>query len=307
MSSLSLTLPVKGESAAPADTAVNNAFTAISSWANGSVGVSNLEASLKTRLGPEVVVATENVSAAAGTTVAMNSGSERTVTLPNAPATGTVNGVINLGSAVCKVAPFAGKIKWGSLEVTELPILTGSSVQLVFEGSNWVVVSAPRMSGHTNIAAEQETSSASFVKLTTPDEVEVWLPENGLIQIGFQATWQQSNASAATAAIFIGANQMTIAASAGTAPAAMSTTIGGTTAKWTPLSTSQKGLTSGAAAAEYGGDVSTGQMIGVESGQPMCVSVFAAAGAYKVSVQFKASAGSVKAKNRKLWVEAKPF
>ena len=174
------------------------------------------------------------------------------------------------------------------------------------KAANIVPTAAPAHA-HSEVAAEQETASTSFTTLATPDEATIYLPSNGLITIGYQATWKTSAASPA-AQIFIGANELKVAPSAGGAAGAASAATISSGLNWAALATGPAGLTSGTGASEYTGDVTTGQLVGVA--YPVVqglTSVFAAAGTYKVSVQFKASSGSVKVKNRKLWVEAKPF
>jgi hypothetical protein len=132
------------------------------------------------------------------------------------------------------------------------------------------------------------------------------LPTDGLLLVGYQATWQESNAGQARASLFIGATQAKVAAG-GAAPGVQEAQIsysgGAVPPLDAPLATGTAGLTSGTPgpAGTYTGDVTTGQIMyaGGSSGGP-CV-VFAAAGTYDISVQFKAGAGSVTVKNRKLW------
>lgn len=152
-----------------------------------------------------------------------------------------------------------------------------------------------------------------------PDQVSgIVLPTNGLIAVAYQATWQESVDNAARAAIFIGANQLKIGATNVAAPVVQDAANDMTINTDAVLATGPGGLQGfGAAfaAAAYGGDVTTGQVIGNAmyqanqtgggpGGSPMGgpVYIFAAAGTYTVSVQFKASSGTVTAKNRKLWV-----
>lgn len=171
-----------------------------------------------------------------------------------------------------------------------------------------------QITGHTNIAASESRTNTAFGTLTTPDQVGgIVLPANGLITVWYQATWQESVNGAAAAAIFVGANQLVFAALSG-APALGAASIGGGfTGKNTPLSTWPSGLTSpGDTAVQYSGDVTTGQAVaataggvGAATGGPCYI--FAAAGTYTISVQFKAVSGSVTASNRKLWVQALTF
>src|SRR5947209_6346937 len=66
--------------------------------------------------------------------------------------------------------------------------------------------------GATNIAASQSVSNVAYTPLATADQVTgITLPTNGLLQVWYQATWQESVAGAARAAIFVGSNQAQIA------------------------------------------------------------------------------------------------
>jgi hypothetical protein len=176
--------------------------------------------------------------------------------------------------------------------------------------------------GKSIIATSEARSNTAYGTLTTPDTVTVTMPTDGLIAVGYQATWQESVQGAAEAAIFIGANQLK-AASGNGLPDAQSAVLGSpiSAATPTPLFTFGGGLGSmGAMGAGYSGDVTTGQIVGgampggnIRSKLAITtitqtgaagggLLVFAAAGSYAVTVQFKASSGSVTAANRKLWV-----
>jgi hypothetical protein len=199
-------------------------------------------------------------------------------------------------------------------------LATDSNALYYCDGSAWRTIYGSR--GATNISTSQSTSSASFTTLATPDQVtNVVLPTNGLIQVWYQATWQNSVANSGQAVIFVGSNAVSVApsvaAGAGFYPA------GGPaqTAQNHPLVTIPTGLAGGTVSdnVAYGGDVTTGQTVGVtKATEPQTTnvvyglggpcSIFAAAGTYTISVQFRAfSGGSVTASNRKLWVQAIPF
>jgi hypothetical protein len=178
--------------------------------------------------------------------------------------------------------------------------------------------------GFSNIATSQSTGSTTFVTLATPDQVAVTLPANGLIQVWFQGQWQESVSGAARAAIFLGSNQLQSQQGAGGhGPGVIAAATNGSTAGLTlPLATCSGGLAGVFSAFTWSADVSTGQIVGVQ-GQPQIDTagtilgggatfggpcyIFAAAGAYTVSVQFKASSGTVTALNRKLWATTIPF
>lgn len=158
--------------------------------------------------------------------------------------------------------------------------------------------------GYLNIATTESRTNAAYGLLTTPDRIQnVVLPSGGLIAIAVQATVQESNLGACRVAVFIGANQLKIA-SGSSAPVVQETGArGGTVARDNVVCSFPGGLTIVDSSTNYGGDVTTGQVIGTSLsavGGPMYV--FAAAGTYDISVQYKASAGSVTAKNRSLWV-----
>jgi hypothetical protein len=182
--------------------------------------------------------------------------------------------------------------------------------------------------GKSIIAAEESRTNVAYGKLTTPDEVQnVVLPADGLIVVGYHALWKESVADASRAAIFIGANQLTIASSVqGGAARATAAVQGGTADKYRTLTSFSGGLLSTSSdTSPAHTNIATGQVLGAYAGStsgiatwevgtqaPLLqadenalgglVCVFAAAGTYTVSVQFKASSGSVTAKERKLWV-----
>ena len=186
------------------------------------------------------------------------------------------------------------------------------------------------------IATAQSTTSTSYVKLTTPDQVTgITMPTNGLMAVWFQGLWSEQAINDARAAIFLnsgsGDQQLFMADSAQLTDnvpqaAAIGSNLGvGINA---PLVSAPNGLISQEGTGML--EVTTGQALGVggvsgyswESagtqynvyGGPYIPGVggpcyiFAAAGVYTISVQFKSVGGhTVQAQNRKLWVEAKPF
>jgi hypothetical protein len=168
-------------------------------------------------------------------------------------------------------------------------------------------VSFPSQMKKSIIPTAESRNNAAYGTLPTPDQVTVVLPTDGLLKILFQATWQESVTNAARAAIFIGANQLVASTTAAATPpvqaASLSPTGSGVDAL---LTTTVSGLSGAQSAANYTGDLTTGQLVGSTTAGGPCF-VFAAAGTYVVSVQFKASSGSVTAKNRKLWVGVEPY
>lgn len=189
--------------------------------------------------------------------------------------------------------------------------------------------------GHSNIATSQSTSSTTYTTLSTPDQVTgIALPTNGLIAVWYQALWQDS-AAAAQAAIFLNSTQLQTQGYDGSThgPVVQSAINDGGFALNQALFSFFGGLASSQSSSAYGADVTTGQIVGFTgtgtavgvqfgarsasfyytdtSGNDVIVGgpcyIFAAAGIYTVSVQFKTSSGSVTASNRKLWVQAIPF
>jgi hypothetical protein len=171
--------------------------------------------------------------------------------------------------------------------------------------------------GTSIITATESRTNTAYGTLTTPDQVTgIVLPTNGLITVWYQATWQESVDGAASAAVFLGSNQlvgaMVNAAAASTAGASVASIGCGTAAIDKPLASYAGGLISNqgfvSATAYSTGDVTTGQIVGqniltptvlIPAGGP--ITIFAAAGTYTISVRFKSTSGSMTAKNRKLW------
>lgn len=189
-----------------------------------------------------------------------------------------------------------------------------SDVKAAFAQSAGMNQSGQTVKGSSVISTSQSTGSTTFTTLATPDQVSgIVLPTPGLIAVWYQATWQESVANAGHAGLFLGASQVNIGINNGSS-VQVSSIIGGVANTDTPLSTWGGGFTSvTSSGTPYVGDVSTGQIIGAEQqtgtaftqGGPCYI--FAAAGTYTVSVQFKASSGTVTAKNRRLYVQALSF
>lgn len=172
--------------------------------------------------------------------------------------------------------------------------------------------------GKSIIATEESTTSSSYTYLTTPDRVQnVVLPTDGLIFVAYTADWYRNGGSGASAALFVGANQAKIAVSDQSIPREQYAVA--RTGGYGKLLTTPGGLVSGSGA--YSGDEATGQILGtakslsgsyesyaftnVVTAPSMTGGVctlFAAAGTYDIGIKFKASSGTVYAKERKLWV-----
>jgi hypothetical protein len=162
--------------------------------------------------------------------------------------------------------------------------------------------------GVSAVTGSDSRTGATYATMPTPDRVTgVQLQSNGLLFIAYQAAFSSSVPSAGSAAVFLNSNQLKVAAAPAPVVQEAATPAGTLPA---PLATTALGLAcdTGAAATAYTGDVTTGQIVGVFQnlgvnafyGGPLVVK--AAAGTYTVSVQFKASSGSVTASNRLLAV-----
>jgi hypothetical protein len=191
-------------------------------------------------------------------------------------------------------------------------------------------------SGKQDIATAETRASATYGLLTTPDRVQsITLPEDGLLAVGYDALFKSSDAFAGRAAIFIGANQLRTRTPGGTAvPITQAAATSGTADKYGHLASCPGGLAGFAAVTnDQPAPLSTGMTVGgwvrglvasevaVELAGTLfgktvagdlatfggeCL-IFAAAGTYDVSVQFKATTGSVTVKDRRLWVRALVF
>jgi hypothetical protein len=147
------------------------------------------------------------------------------------------------------------------------------------------------------------------------------LPTNGLLAVWYQALWQQSVNGAASADIFLNGVQLQSAVNPGatsysSSPATINTTINSNFvlgSYWAGLQSAQA-QTTGINTGGITSIPSTGVALGSPfnntfqefwAGGPCYIT--AAAGTYTVSVQFKASSGSVTVSNRTLRVQALSF
>jgi hypothetical protein len=152
------------------------------------------------------------------------------------------------------------------------------------------------------------------------------MPTSGLIAIVYRATWEESVAGAARAAIFIGNNQLKITPVEADAPVTTAAApFAGEAHQKGRLFSCDLGLVATSGHSHPTGDVTTGQAIGcftsTTSSFKTCFElngvvetiaqttplggpcyVFAAAGEYEVQVRFKVTSSDVKVSNRKLWV-----
>lgn len=152
--------------------------------------------------------------------------------------------------------------------------------------------------------AETRDSAASgtgFGLMPTPDQQDnLACPANSLLYVAYTATWQESVAGAARAALFI--NDTQLKTRAVPTPTTVSTFIsyagvGDPARRDTPLQTAIGGLTST--------QLPTGQSYGGPDPDFFVVTPFSVrvgpAGTYSISVRFSVSSGTVTVKNRTLW------
>lgn len=140
------------------------------------------------------------------------------------------------------------------------------------------------------VTAEEARASAEFGFLTTEDKISgVELAEDGLMLIFLRTHVKSSVSGAGHAAVFLNGTQLKTRTGASNDEGLTSGTGFGL------IFTSAEGLT--VAMPTENADVATGQILG-----PDALAVYAAAGTYTVGVKYKASSGSVTAKERRLMV-----
>lgn len=232
-----------------------------------------------------------------------------TLTLPTTLVAGANENVNDLNSNLNAITSWAN----GSVDSTNLANagVTPDKLSTTLAQYLGITNAANTGRGKAIIATEESRTNVAYGTLTTPDQVaSVVLPTDGLLIIAYQAMMKSSVAAAGGAALFIGATQLKYQDGANRAPITQATTTTGTT--YAPLTTFEIGLQAGnATAGDHTSDVTTGQVVGnvTTTGTTAAgpVFVFAAAGTYTISVQFKATSGSVTAKERKLWVWSLAF
>ncbi len=150
------------------------------------------------------------------------------------------------------------------------------------------------------ISKEETRENTAFGTLPTADLIkEVVVGESGLLRVGYSARFKSSVAEAGKAAIFIGANQLKLFSNE--AKVVSASTVSTT---FHQLSSSKiSGLSANTSVVATGTDVTTGQLLssGLDGGS---AEFWLTPGTYEVSVQFKATSGSVTAKERRLFIEA---
>jgi hypothetical protein len=228
-------------------------------------------------------------------------------------ADGSLDGSELAAGAVTNAKIGTGAVAADNLDATTITTKLGLSGQSVTRR------------GKSIITASESRTNTAYGLMTTPDRVTgIVLPTDGLIAIGYQATWQESVAGASRAAVFIGANQLKVSNAGFTSPGTQAAaTNASVAAADRSLTMTAAGLVSNTQNSAYTGDVTTGQLLGnagtsgggnliAEVGGTVSTFgsqliggpcfVFAAAGTYDISIQFKASSGSVTVRDRKLWV-----
>lgn len=144
------------------------------------------------------------------------------------------------------------------------------------------------LDGATNIATEESTTSTSYVKLATPDEVTgVVLPTNGLIYVLVRAWVKSTGGTGNEIGLFLNGTQVQDTLGSPLTASDLSTSYEVVTTDLSKFSRIQ-----------VTGDATDGQ-----AAAPDALAIFAAAGTYTVDLRYKAASGeTVSAKNRHLWV-----
>ena len=229
------------------------------------------------------------------------------------------------------------------IAVTSLPAFgkVGRRAYVTTDGSEWLDVGTAwvqtkdgtKQFGKSIIAATETRSNAAYGLLATPDRVQgIVLPTDGLLAVWYHALWSAATAPP-FASIFIGANQLKIGkTNTAPVPQAAATPLSAGNGFKCHLSSCIFGLVSNnESTGSDATDLTTGQVVGAApftgdflesettttpgSAQSLPANlplggpcyIFAAAGTYDISVQFKVGAGSVSVSNRKLWVRALNF
>lgn len=167
--------------------------------------------------------------------------------------------------------------------------------------------------GKTIIPTEESRTNTAYGYLTTEDKVAgVILTTDGLIFVAYHAMWKGSAVSPprALADIFLNGVELKSALAGTAAPISVPLAGPSTADTYAVLSTYPGGLMTTSSATAYTGDVTTGQVLGGLGAVnlPGVLPIFAAAGTYDVGVQFASTpAGTVTAKQRKLWVWTMAF
>lgn len=160
--------------------------------------------------------------------------------------------------------------------------------------------------GKCIIATSESRTNTAYGLMPTPDRVSsIVLPTDGLIFVAYQALWAASAGGfAGRAAIFLNSTQLKITDAGSTAPFVSEQSATSAAGFSAPLCTTATGLSTASSTSNTNADATTGQLVAVTAGSALggpCT-IFAAAGTYDISVQFKATSGNVAVSGRKLWV-----
>jgi hypothetical protein len=139
------------------------------------------------------------------------------------------------------------------------------------------------------------TSGTSFGSLNNgPDQVAgIVLATNGLIVVDYMANWSMSGAVTGTADIFLNNVELI-------------TPTGATAAATTAVTANATLATNGTALSNIAATTATAATTGVALGTGTVI-IYAAAGTYTVSVQFKVASGTLTVSNRRLYVRTVNF
>lgn len=165
--------------------------------------------------------------------------------------------------------------------------------------------------GVSIIMAEGTRTSPNYGQLDNgPDQIpNLVLPAGGLIICAAQMQMKSSAASAGSAAYFLNTNQATIQNTNSRAAIGQSVLSQGTV--YNSIASGDPGLvTTNQTTADIAADVAFGQLVGVQLTTRFAGGFdlfFADAGVYTLSVQWKATSGSVSARYRRLWAMAVGF
>jgi hypothetical protein len=295
MALVSGTLPTLGGPRGDGEAAVRNLLSAILTEVNGDLEVANLKGggldAVKLRGITEVLGSSPAVAYIGdidGAKWLVGFASFRFVFYSDSADTGAIAGIPNL--------TYAGRTYRAKVALGPDGTIATASVR------------------KSIIAAAESRSTTSYGTLTTPDKVTVTLPTDGLLKIMYQATWDPGGG---LAAIFIGANQLKYLPDNSGSGAPIVQEAGGGSVPGAILSTRPDagGLLAIYPSVAYTGEVTTGQTFGVVTTVPISgrisgsgpIYVFAAAGTYDVSVQFKAGGSAMTVSKRKLWVSVEPY
>lgn len=241
------------------------------------------------------------------------------MTVPTDPLTFTDGiGQVASGAQVnARFAPLYATLN-GALDVDNM-------LQAVKEKLGLSDAVSPRR-GEAIIAASQARTPGAYGPMATPDQVlNVVLPAGGVIAVLYQAMWRETVVGDARAAIFLNGNQLKVQQGGGAGPVTQAAVLGSVANQDQPLFTTPGGLMTASGNTASPADVTTGQAMGAFSpfmvyelnGVPVSTNslpmaggpcyIFAAAGTYVVSVQFKTTSGNVVVTNRRLHVWTMAF